>query len=56
MDRDGSLTRIDGPSSSASEYIGGLHVIEADSIDEALEWAERARFMIGSNEVRQIWD
>lgn len=56
MDRDGSLTRIEGPFSNASEYIGGLYVIDVDSIDEALEWARRARFMVGANEVRQIWD
>lgn len=56
MDRDGSLRTIDGPFSVDSEYIGGVYVIEADSLNEAVEWARRARFMIGANEVRQIWD
>lgn len=55
MHGDGSITTSDGPFSTASEYIGGIYVIEADSMDEAVGWAERARFMIGANEVRQIW-
>jgi hypothetical protein len=56
MDRDGSIATTHGPFSDASEYIGGVYVIEADSIDEAVDWARRARFMVGANEVRQIWD
>jgi len=56
MDRAGAFSKTDGPFSDAPEYIGGIYVIEADSIDEALEWARRARFMVGANEVRQVWD
>ena len=56
MHTDGSLTTSAGPFSQADEYVGGIYVIEADSMDEAVAWAEKARFMIGANEVRQIWD
>lgn len=56
MDRDGALETIDGPFSDAPEYIGGLYIIDAESMDEAVEWARRARFMVGANEVRQIWE
>lgn len=56
MGRDGSLTTSDGPFDDASEYIGGIYVIDAESIDQAVEWARRARFMVGANEVRQVWD
>lgn len=55
MHADGSITTADGPFSDAAEYIGGIYLIEADSLEEALGWAERARFMIGANEVRQVW-
>jgi hypothetical protein len=35
-----------------TEVLGGIYVIEAGSLAEALEWAERGRFIAGSNEVR----
>ena len=56
LDRDGSLKTLDGPFDAAPESIGGIYVVEADSIDEALGWARQARFMVGANEVREIWD
>ena len=56
MDADGTLTTTDGPFSNATEYVGGIYVIECDSMEEAVAWARRARFMIGANEVRQVWD
>lgn len=56
MDRDGSIALVDGPFNGAQEYIGGVYVIEADSMHEAVEWARRARFMVGANEVRQVWE
>lgn len=52
----GKITVTDGPFSNASEYIGGFYVIEAASMDEAVEWARRGRFMIGANEIRQVWE
>lgn len=55
MHEDGSVTSTEGPFSQAPEYVGGIYVIEADSMEEAVDWARRARFMIGANEVREIW-
>lgn len=51
---DGSLSVNDGPYREISEQPGGYYVIEAESMDEAVQWAKRGRFMLGSNEVRQI--
>ena len=46
-------TRVhDGPFAETKEVLGGIYVIEASSLGEALEWAERGRFIEGSNEVR----
>lgn len=53
-DERGSCSVENGPYSDAAEYVGGLYVIEADSIDEAVEWARRGRFMYGANEVRAL--
>lgn len=55
MHGDGSITTTDGPFSEAAEYVGGIYVIEAGSMEEAADWARKARFMIGANEVREIW-
>jgi len=49
----GGRTRVhDGPFAETKEVLGGIYVIEAGSLAEALDWAERGRFMAGSNEVR----
>jgi hypothetical protein len=56
MDRSGEITEIAGPFSDAREHVGGFYIIDADSIEEATEWARRGRFIIGANEVRQIWE
>jgi len=55
MHGDGSVSTADGPFNDAAEYVGGIYVIEAPSMNEAVDWARKARFMIGANEVRQIW-
>ena len=34
--------------------LGGFYLIEAKSLDEAVVWAERGRFIPGSNEVRPL--
>ncbi len=54
MHDDRSVTVEDGPAIASSEQVGGYYIIEADSMDEALEWARKGRFMPGSNEVRAI--
>jgi hypothetical protein len=53
-DAAGEVTLTDGPFAETKEVIGGLYVIEAESLDEALEWARRSRFIAGSNEVRRV--
>ncbi|HME68670.1 MAG TPA: YciI family protein [Myxococcota bacterium] len=54
MHADGRLEVTGGPSIPSSEQPGGYYLIEAKSVDEAIEWAKKGRFMTGSNEVRQI--
>ncbi|MCH8140130.1 MAG: hypothetical protein IH908_00890 [Proteobacteria bacterium] len=39
---------------STGEFVGGYYVIEAESMDEAVLWAEKGRFLVGSNDVRPI--
>lgn len=46
----------DGPVLKGTEHMGGYYIIEAESMDEAVEWARKGRFMVGANEVRQIAD
>lgn len=53
-DADGRVSVTDGPFAEAKEVVGGFYVIEADSLDEAVAWARRARFIAGANEVREI--
>jgi hypothetical protein len=53
--RDGESLVTDGPFADTKEVLGGYYLIEADSLDEALEWAARipsARH--GTIEVRPI--
>ena len=51
----GEIQVLDGPYAETKEVVGGIYVIEADSIEEAVEWARKSRFMPGSTEVRPIW-
>lgn len=55
IDDDKTLTVHDGPINDDAEYLGGYFIIEADR-DEAIEWAKKGRFLVGSNELRQIVD
>jgi hypothetical protein len=53
--RDGEMLVTDGPFAETKERLGGYYVIDADSLDEALEWAARipsARH--GTIEVRPV--
>lgn len=38
---DGEVSMTDGPYAEAREHIGGFTVIEAEDLDEALEWARK---------------
>jgi len=53
-DASGRSTISDGPYAETKEVLGGFYLIEAKSLDEALVWAERGRFIPGSNEVRPV--
>ena len=53
-DASGRATVSDGPYAETKEVLGGFYLIEAKSLDEALVWAERGRFIPGSNEVRPL--
>ena len=53
-DGTGHFTVEPGPFTGGSECVGGFYVIEADSLDEAVDWPRRGRFMVGANEVRRI--
>ncbi len=46
----------DGPFAETKEVMGGYYVIEAVSIDEAVEWAKRIPGVFVSTEVRPIWE
>jgi hypothetical protein len=55
--RNGSAIVSDGPFADTKEVLGGYFLIEAESLDEAIEWAERvpdARY--GTIEVRPLVD
>ncbi len=54
--RDGSIEVSEGPVEQTNEAVGCYYVIDAESLDEALEWAERGRWMVGANEVREIFE
>ena len=39
--RDGETTVTDGPFAETKEALGGYYLIEAESLDEAIEWAAK---------------
>lgn len=52
----GEVLITDGPYLETKEYIGGFLIIEAASLEEALEWARKgAAAAQGTVEVRQIF-
>jgi hypothetical protein len=53
--RDGEKLVTDGPFAETREVLGGYYLIEADSLEEATDWAARipsARY--GTIEVRPV--
>ncbi len=54
--QDWSLDVSDGPLLQSPEFVGGYFIMEADSMDEAVEFAKRGRYMFGANEIREIVD
>lgn len=51
---DGQRTVTDGPYGSGKEQLGGLWIIEAPSMDEAVSWAQQVPMTNGSIEVRGL--
>ncbi|NUM48920.1 MAG: YciI family protein [Anaerolineales bacterium] len=54
--RDGKTSVVDGPFAETKEQFGGYYVVDADSIEEAVQWAAKipgARE--GRVEVRPVW-
>ncbi len=59
--RDGKRVRVsgvqDGPFADGKEQLGGYYMIEADDLDEALDWAARCPCAsYGYVEVRPVWN
>ena len=53
--RDGETIVTDGPFAETKEALGGYYLIEAESLDEAIEWAARIpSARDGSIEVRPV--
>jgi hypothetical protein len=53
--RDGDVSTTDGPFAETKEQLGGYYLIEADSDEEALEWASKIpSAKLGTIEVRPV--
>ncbi|HRW07697.1 MAG TPA: YciI family protein [Caldilineaceae bacterium] len=53
--RDGKTLTTDGPFAETKEQLGGYYMVEADNLDEAIQWAAKIPgAQIGSVEVRPI--
>jgi hypothetical protein len=52
----GKFTVIDGPFAETKELIAGFCLIQAQSRDEAIEWAKRVPFQEGEVEVRPLFE
>jgi hypothetical protein len=53
--RDGERLVTDGPFAETKEQLGGFYLIEVESIDEAIAWAEKIpSAQLGSIEVRPV--
>jgi len=53
--RDGEQVVTDGPFAETKEQLGGYYLIEAETVDEALEWAAKIpSARIGTIEVRPV--
>ena len=55
--RNGDTLVTDGPFAESKETLGGFYLIEADSLDEAIEWAARIPSVRrGTVEIRPVHD
>jgi hypothetical protein len=51
---DGKFTVTDGPYIELKELTGGFAVINADSLEEAIEWCKRFRKIVGEGETEIV--
>jgi hypothetical protein len=55
--KDGDVLTTDGPYVEGKEYLGGFTILEADDLDEALEWGRKlARAITLPIEVRPFYN
>jgi hypothetical protein len=47
---------IDGPFAETKELVAGFWIIQAKSMDEAIEWMKKAPFKEGEIEVRRVFE
>lgn len=52
--RNGRRHLVDGPFAESKELVGGFYIIEANSLDEAIQWALRAPSGMGSDDVLEV--
>jgi hypothetical protein len=54
---DGKKTSvIDGPFAETKELVAGFWIIQAKSMDEAIEWMRKAPFKEGEIEIRRVFE
>jgi len=49
-------TVVDGPFSETKELVAGFWLIQAKSMDEAIQWMKRAPFQEGEIEIRRVFE
>ena len=55
--RNGDTIVSDGPFAETKEVLGGYFLIESESLDEAIQWAERIPdALVGTVEIRPVVD
>ena len=56
-ERGGKASATDGPFAETKELVAGFWIIQAKSVDEAVEWMRRAPFEPGATvEIRQVFE
>ena len=55
--RDGKKLTTHGPFAETKEQLGGYYVVEADNLDEVVNWASKMPHLEGggSVEIRPVW-
>lgn len=51
---DGRRHVVDGPFAESKELVGGFYLIEAGSLDEAVQWALRAPSGLGVDDILEV--